>query len=493
MNKIHVEMKNINKSYDSVLVVKHVSTEFYGGQVHALMGANGAGKSTLMNILSGATLPDSGDIYIDGEKINIKNIRGAEKLGIVMIHQELNLMDDLTVAQNIFINNEPKKGFLIDDDKMIEDSKILLKKVGLDVDPRTLVKDLSVGKRQMVEIAKALSKKSKVLILDEPTAALSAAETEELFKIINELKNEGICLIYISHRMYEIFKISDKITVLKDGEFIVCDDTKNINEKQLIRLMVGRDLNDEIKDVQPNNNEVVLQVKNLNRNKIFHDISFSLKKGEILGFYGLVGAGRSEIARAIMGIDNFDSGEIFVKGKKVKIRNVADAIKNGLCYLSEDRRRDGMLFKHSLVENAVIASIENYSTMGVIDEDKCANVFEEVNNQISTKYRKNDQPIESLSGGNQQKVLLSRWLLRDSDILILDEPTRGIDVGAKDEIYDVINQLISNGKSIILISSEGDELKKICDRILVVCEGRISADILPSEADDAALLDYATD
>lgn len=492
-DSIHLEMKNINKSYDSVLVVKNVSAEFNGGEIHALMGANGAGKSTLMNVLSGSTNCDSGEIFINGKKINIKNIRDAEKYGIIMIHQELNLMGDLTVAQNIYINNEPKKGMFIDDKKMIEDSKVLLKKVGLDIDPRTLVKDLSVGKRQMVEIAKALSKKSKILILDEPTAALSSNETEELFKIMYELKNDGICLIYISHRMYEIFRISDKISVMKNGEFVCCTNTKDITEQELIRLMVGRDIDNEIKKVKENDNEVVLEVKNLYRKKVFHDISFTLKKGEVLGFYGLVGAGRTEIARAIMGIDNLDDGEIYIKGKKINIRHIGDAINNGLCYLSEDRRRDGMLFKHSLVTNSVISSLDNYTNFGIIDESECKKHFENYNKMISTKYSRANQSIETLSGGNQQKVLLSRWLLKNSDILILDEPTRGIDVGAKDEIYELIDKLIKNDKSVIIISSEGDELKKVCDRILVVCEGRISANILPSEADDASLLDYATD
>ena len=493
MEKIHIQMKCINKSYDGVPVLKNVNVEFFGGQIHALMGANGAGKSTLMNILSGSVSKYSGEIYIDGKKQTIRNIVDAEKLGIVMIHQELNLIDDLTVAQNIYINNEPKKGLFIDDKKMIEDSKKILERVGLKIDPETLVKDLSVGKRQMVEIAKALSKKSRLLILDEPTAALSASETEELFKIMHELKDEGIGLIYISHRMYEIFRISQKITVLKDGEFISCDNTQDISEQHLIRLMVGRDLDDEIKDVKENNNEYVLEVKNLNKEKVFHDISFNLRKGEILGFYGLVGAGRSEIARAIMGIDSCDDKQIFIKGKKVNITNIKDAIKNGLCYLSEDRRRDGMLFNHTLVDNASISSLNKYSLLGMIDDGKASEDVRKANELMSTKYNSLTQTIESLSGGNQQKILLSRWLIKDSDILILDEPTRGIDVGAKDEIYDVMYKLIEQGKSIIVISSEGDELKKICDRILVVCEGRISADILPSQADDAALLDYATD
>lgn len=492
MDKIRIEMKHINKSYDSVLVVKDVSAEFNGGEIHALMGANGAGKSTLMNVLSGSRTADSGDIYIDGNKVTINNIREAEALGIVMIHQELNLMDDLTVAQNIFVGREPKKGFIIDDNKMIEDSKALLKKVGLDIDPRILVKELSVGKRQMVEIAKALSKKSRVLILDEPTAALSANETEELFKIMNELKEEGICLIYISHRMKEIFRISQKITIMRDGQYVSCEETKNIDEQKLIYLMVGREVISSTKKVKENNNEVVLEVKNLSRNRVFQDISFSLKKGEIIGFYGLVGAGRSEIARAIMGIDKHYGGEIYIKGKKIKIKNIGDAVNNGLCYLSEDRRRDGMLFKHSLVDNAVISSIDNYNTLGIINENMCDQEFTKVNDLISTKYRDKNQYIETLSGGNQQKVLLSRWLLKNSDILILDEPTRGIDIGAKDEIYDVINELIENGKSIIVISSESEELRKLCDRILVVCEGRITADIPPSEAEDDILLDYAT-
>lgn len=492
MDKIRIEMKHINKSYDSVLVVKDVSAEFNGGEIHALMGANGAGKSTLMNVLSGSRTADSGEIYIDGNKETINNIRDAEALGIVMIHQELNLMDDLTVAQNIFVGREPKKGFIIDDNKMIEDSKALLKKVGLDIDPRILVKELSVGKRQMVEIAKALSKKSRVLILDEPTAALSANETEELFKIMNELKEEGICLIYISHRMKEIFRISQRITIMRDGQYVSCEETKNIDEQKLIYLMVGREVISSTKKVKENNNEVVLEVKNLSRNRVFQDVSFSLKKGEIIGFYGLVGAGRSEIARAIMGIDKHYGGEIYIKGKKIKIKNIGDAVNNGLCYLSEDRRRDGMLFKHSLVDNAVISSIDNYNTLGIINENMCDQEFKKVNDLISTKYRDKNQYIETLSGGNQQKVLLSRWLLKNSDILILDEPTRGIDIGAKDEIYDVINELIENGKSIIVISSESEELRKLCDRILVVCEGRITADISPSEAEDDILLDYAT-
>lgn len=493
MDYIYLQMKNIHKSFDNVEVLKGVNIDFNGGQVHALIGSNGAGKSTLMNILAGCKPKDDGEIYIDNNLVNINSVKSAEVNGIVMIHQELNLMDDLSIAQNIFINNEPTNGFIIDDNKMINDSKVLLDRVGLDIDPSVKVKELSIGKKQMVEIAKALSKKSRLLVFDEPTAALSSKETEELFKIINDLKAQGISIIYISHRLYEIFKIADKISVLKDGTFIGTYDCKDMDEPKLIQLMIGKDIKKENKAIVENNNDDILKVEHLCRNGVIKDVSFSLKKGEVLGFYGLVGAGRSEVARAICGIDKYDSGDVYILGKKVKFKTPHEAIKHGICYLSEDRRRDGMLFGQDLVKNTVISSIDNYDKFGIIDDDKALKDMQEINSSISTKYKSANQNIESLSGGNQQKVLLSRWLLKDCEILILDEPTRGIDVGAKQDIYEIIDKLVNEGKSIIVISSEADELRKVCDRIVVMFDGKINGIAIPSEVSDTQLMDYAID
>ena len=492
MEPIDLKMRNIHKSFDGVEVLKGIDIDFYGGEVHALIGSNGAGKSTLMNILAGCKDLDDGEIYIDGNSVNIKNVKTAEKNGIVMIHQELNLMDDLSIAQNIYINNEPMKGIFIDDDKMIVNAKKQLKKVGLDIDPRTLVRDLSIGKKQMVEIAKALSKKSKLIIFDEPTAALSNKESEELFKIINEMCSHGVGVVYISHRLYEIFKIANKISVIKDGGLIGTYNCKDMDEPKLIRLMVGKNIDNDNKVVRVNNSDSILEVKNL-CSGVIKDVSFNLKKGEILGFYGLVGAGRSEVARAICGIDPYDSGEIYINGNKVEYNEPYEAIEKGICYLSEDRRRDGMLMGHSLVDNTIISSLKRFAKFGIIDDDRATKEMVDINNSISTKYQSTNQLIESLSGGNQQKILLSRWLLRDSDILILDEPTRGIDVGAKQDIYEIIEELINKGKSIIVISSEADELRKICDRIVIMFDGKINGVVIPSEVSDTELMDYAID
>ena len=493
MNPIYIQMKNIHKSYDDVEVLKGVSTGFYGGEIHALIGSNGAGKSTLMNVLAGCRALDEGEIYIDDIRVNINSVNTAEQNGIVMIHQELNLMDDLSVAQNIFINNEPTNGFIIDDKKMIEDTKPLLEMVGLNIDPNTKVKDLSIGKKQMIEIAKALSKKSRFLIFDEPTSSLSNKEVEELFKIINDLKDQGIGIIYISHRLYEIFKIADKISVLKDGDFVGTYDAKEMDEPKLIKLMVGKDIKNDNKEIVKNDNDVILSVNHLCRGNVIKDVSFTLKKGEVLGFYGLVGAGRSEVARAITGIDEYDSGDIYINGTKVKFNNPYEAIKHGLCYLSEDRRRDGMLFGQDLVNNTVISSLDNYDKFGIIDDKLTLKDMRDVNKNIATKYRDPSQNIESLSGGNQQKILISRWLLKDFEILILDEPTRGIDVGAKQDIYEIIEKIVKMGKSIIVISSEADELRKVCDRIVVMFDGKVNGIVIPSEVSDTQLMDYAID
>lgn len=493
MNTIHIELKDIHKSFDNVEVLKGISANFYGGEIHALIGSNGAGKSTLMNIIAGCKLLDDGEIYIDDNKVNINSVDSSEKKGIVMIHQEMNLIDDLSVAQNLFLNNEPTNGFFIDDNKMIDDSYLLLSRVGLNIDPTTLVKDLSIGKKQMVEIAKALSKESRLIIFDEPTAALSNKEAEELFVIINDLRDRGIGVIYISHRIYEILKIADKVSVLKDGSFVGTYDASLMDEPKLIKLMVGKEINNKNKTIIENLNRVILSVEHLSRANIIKDVSFNLKQGEVLGFYGLVGAGRSEVARAIVGIDGYDSGDIYINGKKKHFKNPREAISYGLCYLSEDRRRDGMLFGQDLVDNTIISSINNYDFLGLINDKKALNDMKEVNNSISTIYQSTSQNIESLSGGNQQKILLSRWLLKDFDILILDEPTRGIDIGAKQDIYEIIEKLAEKGKSIIVISSDVDEIRKLCDRVVVMFDGKVKGIVIPNEVNDTELMDYAID
>ena len=490
-----VEMNNIVKSYDGVPILKNVSAGFNGGEIHALMGANGAGKSTLMNILAGVTNADDGEIKIFGEKAVIKNISDAEKYGVVMIHQELNLMGDLTAAQNIFIGREPKKGIFIDDNKMNREAKKIFEKINLDIDLSCPVRMLSIGKRQMVEIAKALSKKSRILILDEPTAALSVAETNELFKIMRELKNQGICLIYISHRMNEIFSICDKITVLRDGCLAGTSPISEITRPDLVKMMVGRNVTENVIKEEKSFDGVptILKVKHLFCAATgVKDVSFGLKKGQVLGFAGLVGAGRTETMRAITAIDRKDRAKVFVNGKRVHLRSPADAAKKGICYLSEDRRRDGMLLGCSVAENTVISSIKQFIKFGSVDSNAAMKKAAEVNESISSKYSSLLQPIETLSGGNQQKVIFARWLLAEMDIFILDEPTRGIDVGAKDEIYKIIEGLTNQGKSVILISSETSELRMLSDRIIVMCEGRITAKLKPSEADDETILKYAT-
>ena len=490
-----IELIGICKSFDGVPVLKDVSASFAAGEIHALMGANGAGKSTLMNILAGVKPADSGSIRLFGEERKIRSVRDAEDCGIVMIHQELNLMPDLTAAQNIFIGREPMRGPVIDDKQMNRDAKVLFEKVSLDADPSIPVRRLSVGKRQLLEIAKALSKKSRVLILDEPTAALSAAETEELFSVMRELRQQGICMIYISHRMDEIFRISDRITVLRDGVYVGTVEAKDTNKDELVQMMVGRTVRTYVKEENPalQNAPTVLEVRKLQCAATgVREVSFTLRRGEILGFAGLVGAGRSEAMRAMCAIDRKDRAKVFLHGKRMHFRSPADAVRRGICYLSEDRRRDGMLLHRSVSENTVISSLRRFVRYGQIDTAAADEAAAKICETVFTKYASLHQPIESLSGGNQQKVILARWLLADMDIFIFDEPTRGIDVGAKDEIYSAIEALAAAGKSVIVVSSESAELRRLCDRILVMCEGRITGELTARSADDETLLHYAT-
>ncbi|MGM9644665.1 MAG: sugar ABC transporter ATP-binding protein [Eubacteriales bacterium] len=495
MQNLLLEMDGIDKRFHGVHALKGVHFDLKCGEIHALVGENGAGKSTLMKVLTGIHQADGGKITYLGSPYSVKNIGEAQHLGISMIHQELNMMNHLTVAQNIFIGRESMAGkVLIKDGDMIKEAERLFERIGIKIDPTTALGNLTVGKQQMVEIAKAISRDCKLLILDEPTAALTQTEIEELFSIMHDLKAKGIGMIYISHRMDEIKRISDRITVMRDGEYVGTVNTADVTKDEIINMMIGRVVYEDPKTQSEvaDDAEVVLEVKNLCSGKTIKDVSFTLRRGEILGLSGLMGAGRTEVARAIFGADPFDSGEIYVKGKKVHIKSPADAVKHSIGYLSEDRKRYGLMLLKSVAENTAIASMDRYITAGIINDGKLKEEAKVYNDKLRTKTPSMDQLLKNLSGGNQQKVIIARWLIQDCDILIFDEPTRGIDVGAKSEIYTLMNELSKQGKSIIMISSELVEILRMSDRIMVMCEGRKTGELDISEANQENIMQLAT-
>ena len=494
MNEVILQMNGIQKYFSGVHALKGVNFELRAGEVHALMGENGAGKSTLIKVLCGIHKRDGGEITYFGEPVEYANIAESQKAGISVIHQELNMMNHLTVAQNIYIGHEPKKGISIDDKKMVQDATELFKKIGVDIDPSATLGSLTVGKQQMVEIAKAVSHECKLLVLDEPTAALTQPEVEELFNIMNDLKSKGIGMIYISHRMDEINRISDRVTVMRDGEYVGTVNTAETTKDMIVQMMVGRVIYSDKKEKStvPEDAPVVLEVKNLNAGKEVRNVSFKLRKGEILGFAGLMGAGRTEVARAVYGADPKESGEIYINGKKVDIKTPEHAVKNGICYLSEDRKRYGLMLIKSVTENSAIASVDKFVKSGWINDKKMEETSAEYNKMLKTKTPSMNQLLKNLSGGNQQKVIVARWLMKDSDIFIFDEPTRGIDIGAKSEMYELMEKLASEGKSIIMISSELSEIQRLSDRVVVMCEGRISAELDIKDATQEEIMKYAT-
>lgn len=494
MNNTILKMTNINKQFSGVHALKGVDFNLRKGEVHALMGENGAGKSTLMKILTGIYKADNGEIFVFNDKCDFNSVKDSQEKGIAIIHQELNLIPDLTVAQNIFLGREINglMGF-INDRKMNEEAKKILKFVGAEINSYDKVSNLTIGKQQMVEIAKAISFDSKILILDEPTATLTDAEVKELFRIMVELKQKGIAMIYISHRMNEIEVISDRVTVLRDGEYIATGDTKSLTKEGIIKMMVGREIIGEIKENKDRKvfSEVSLEVKNLEGENKFRNISFKLHKGEILGFCGLMGAGRTELARGICGADKLKCGEIFVNGEKVNFKKPYDAVKNGICYLSEDRKRFCLLLEKSVAENTVLSSLENYIKHGFINDKKIISDAKEQNQRLKTKTTNINEKIKNLSGGNQQKVIIARWLLKNSDIFIFDEPTRGIDIGAKSDIYSLIKKLAEQNKSVIVISSEFNEIKNLADRVLVMSEGEITKELNIHEITQENIIKYS--
>jgi ribose transport system ATP-binding protein len=490
-----ISVRQLCKSFPGVRALHDVSFELVAGEVHALMGENGAGKSTLMKILAGVYRKDSGDISYDGVSVDFPSPREAQAAGIGIIHQELQLMNHLTVAQNIFIGREPKKAFglLLDEDKLNRQAAELLAHMNLSLDPRTNVGGLTVAKQQMVEIAKALSFNSRVLIMDEPTAALNNVEIAELFKMIRELKARGVGIIYISHKMDELKKISDRVTVLRDGEYVATIPTAGTAIETIIGMMVGRTLSEARIEGATPPGDIALEVRDLNCGPLVRDVSFTLRKGEILGFAGLMGAGRTEVARAIFGADAAPSGDILVNGKKVSIRTPGHAVANGIGYLSEDRKRFGLATGMDVESNVVMSNLAKYLAMTFLLRKRAirdtAGRFIRV---LNIRTPSGTQEVRLLSGGNQQKIVVAKWLDRDCDILFFDEPTRGIDIGAKNEIYKLLRSLADQGKAIVMISSELPEILRMSDRIIVMCEGRITGELLPQQATQERIMQLAT-
>ena len=491
--EVLLEMTGIQKYFPGVHALNNAQLEVNRGEVHALVGENGAGKSALMKILTGIYKKDAGSIKFHGQEIEILNPKQAQKFGIGIIHQELNLMPHLTVAQNIFIGKEPMKGLFLDEKRANDEARKMLLALHVDIAPTTIIGSLSVAKQQMVEIAKALSYDNEILVMDEPSAALTENEIQELFNVIRDLKKRGHGIIYISHRLDELPQISDRITVMRDGQYVNTVITEKVTKGEIISMMVGRTIYEQpkTKSSVKAGTPVVLEAKHLIGNNV-KDVSFKLYKGEILGFAGLIGAGRTETVRALFGADPLESGEIIINGKAVTIKSPSDAIKDGVCYLSEDRKAFGLAIGLSVRDNCVMADLDSFMNGFLTDDKKIDEKTNEYVQKIEIKTPSVKQLVKNLSGGNQQKIVIAKWLIKNSDILIFDEPTRGIDVGAKQEIYRLMNTLVEEGKSIIMISSELPELLRMSDRIAVMCEGKLTGEMDISEATQESIMSLAT-
>ena len=493
MEEYIVEMEHINKSFAGVKVLKDVKFNLKSGEVMALLGENGAGKSTLMKILSGVYTRDSGTLRIFGKEQGDLDTKKAHGLGVAIIHQELNMCRHLTVAENIFLGREEKKGVTLNNKDMVEKTKEVLDSLKIDLDPNEIVGNLSVSKQQMVEIAKALSIHARVLVMDEPTSALTAKEIDELFRIIDQLREEGCGIVYISHRLEELSHVADRVTVLRDGEFVMNGEFKDYTMDELISFMVGREITEKFPRVQCPKGKKIFEVKHLNAGKMVRDINLELYEGEIVGIAGLMGAGRTETTRAIFGIDPKDSGELILDGKEVKINRPIDAIKAGIVLAPEDRKKDGLCTKLSVRDNLALPNLDLLCNgIGKVSKKKENELVEKAINDLNVKLASPEINAESLSGGNQQKVVIGKWLARNSRVVIFDEPTRGVDVGAKVEIYNLMNQLKKQGVGVLFVSSELPEVMGISDRIIVMCDGRITGELSPNEATEDRILQYAT-
>lgn len=490
ISEMHV--RNVNKGFKGVQALRDISFTIYGGQVQCLLGENGAGKSTLIKILAGYYKPDEGDIIIDNETVSFSSPRDSQAHGISVIHQELLLVPHLSVAENISLGQWPKNKKKMINWKDTQDRAIAaLDMLGAKIDPEALVSSLSTGEQQMVEIARALSKDTKVLILDEPTASLSESETRRLLQIVKNLRKKGLAILYVSHRLEEVFELADMITVFRDGKLISSATTEEITPDNVVRLMVGRDVSlERTRTSKPG--EKVMEVRNLTRKSTVKDISFDLHKGEILGLGGLVGAGRTEIFRCLFGVDEIDHGDILIDGKKVEIKSATDAIKHGIALVPEDRKTQGLVLSGSVKENASLSVLKTAMPFGWINQKREVEIVQNYKDQLRIKTPTLNTPVASLSGGNQQKVVLARWLATKPKILLLDEPTRGVDVGARAEIQQMIEKLVAQGLAIIIISSDIMELLQMSDRILVIREGRSVAELKGDHCTKEEVLKYAT-
>ena len=488
----YLEVRSVSKRFTGVRALHQVSLTLGRGEVLAVIGENGAGKSTLMKILAGVQEPDSGEILIEGRPVRIDSVRAAEHLGIALIHQELNLADNLDVASNIFLGREPRRGCFVDRGRVREESRKFLAQVGLDCSPRTLVSTLSLGRQQLVEIAKALSTNARVLIMDEPTSSLSQHETEQLYRVVKELRSRGVSIVYISHRLGEVKELADRVVVLRDGENAGELQRDQINHDAMVKLMVGRELTRHAR-ASFGSGEVLLEARDLRTPaNPTHPLNFSLKPGEIVGVAGLVGAGRTELLRVLFGIDRAVGGEIRVAGAPVEMRSPMDAIRAGLALVPEDRKQQGVILEMAVGQNTTLTSLRRDANRGFLNRPREAEVAAQMTKRMNVKTPSLAQFVQYLSGGNQQKVALAKWLAMEPKVLLLDEPTRGIDVGAKQEIYRLMEELAGRGVGILFVSSEMEEVLRMSDRALVMCQGRITGD-LPREAlSEEAVMRYAT-
>ena len=490
---MNIEMKGINKSFGSNQVLKDAGFYLKDGEVHALMGENGAGKSTLMKILTGVYTKDAGTVIIDGKEVNFKSPQEAEKAGIVFIYQELNVLFDLTVEENLFMGKEITKRFGICDKKaMRKQAQEIMDRMGVQIPIDAVMSDLSVGQQQMVEICKALMVDAKVIIMDEPTAALTERETEGLFEVVESLRKKGVSIVYISHRMEEIFRLCDRITILRDGSYIGTENISEIDMDGVVKMMIGREIGERFPKRDAKIGDVVLKVEGFTKEKLFHDVCFEIKAGEVLGVSGLMGAGRTEIMQAIFGMMPRNSGKVYIDGKEVTIKNPAQAIAAGIGFITEDRKTEGLLLEKSIAENIEIANLKSISKNGVLSKSKQESLVKKGIEDFRIKCFGPWHECNNLSGGNQQKVVLAKWVATNPKILILDEPTRGVDIGAKKEIYNVINQMAAKGVAIIMVSSELPEVLGMSDRIMVVREGEVRGILNGKEADQEKIMTLAT-
>ncbi len=494
MGDFILEVRDVSKIFPGVRALDQVSLRIRKGEIHALVGENGAGKSTLMKILNGNYKKDAGSIYIDGKEAEIRCPDDARRFGISIIFQELNLVPHLSVAENIFMGRLRREGKkLIDWKQVYQRAGALMERIGYPVDTRTAVEKLSVAQKQMVEIAKAISySNTKLILMDEPSATLTNRECEKLFEVIRSLKEQGISVIYISHKLEEIAELCEWVTILRDGKIIDTGAVSDFTKDDMISKMIGREISDKFpaRSSKPGDKEI-LRVEGLSRHGVISDISFSLREGEVLGFAGLVGAGRTEIARAVIGMDYTDMGEIYVEGKRARIRSPKDALRSGIAYLSEDRKQEGLVLKAPVKWNISMANMSRILSAGMVNEKKDEAIADEMIDKILIKTPSREQYAMNLSGGNQQKIVVAKWLNTDAKIFIFDEPTRGIDVGAKYEIYVLINELVQEGKSVILISSELPEVLEMCDRVLVINKGKLAAELTGENMNAQSVMGYA--